>query len=187
MNIKAYQNQNQAGMAAQSGDPAAMEQYNLASINSIIAGAASGGVYAVYWGVFAVATYVIYLATAATGYIIIKSGNHYLTPLMNSIVGYGLLGLGPIFLVLGLIWKVNTEIGYRIINGEIVGRVKDTMISGNVYECLSRIESISKDVENVYGSAKIPAIKKPINIAAIETAFVMRVAKNSSSPQPVSP
>ena len=35
---------------------------------------------------------------------------------MNSIVGYGLLGLGPIFLVLGLIWKVNTEIGYRIFN-----------------------------------------------------------------------
>ena len=92
------------------------EKYNLASINSIIAGAASGGVYAVYWGVFAVATYVIYIATAATGYIIIKSGNHYLTPLMNSIVGYGLLGLGPIFLVLGLIWKVNTEIGYRIFN-----------------------------------------------------------------------
>ena len=116
MNMIAYQIANQAGMAAQSGDPAAMEQYNLASINSIIAGAASGGVYAVYWGVFAVATYVIYIATAATGYIIIKSGNHYLTPLMNSIVGYGLLGLGPIFLVLGLIWKVNTEIGYRIFN-----------------------------------------------------------------------
>ena len=116
MNMIAYQISNQAGMAAQSGDPAAMEQYNLASINSIIAGAASGGVYAVYWGVFAVATYVIYIATAATGYIIIKSGNHYLTPLMNSIVGYGLLGLGPIFLVLGLIWKVNTEIGYRIFN-----------------------------------------------------------------------
>ena len=46
-------------------------------------------------------------------------------------------------------------------------RVKDTMISGNVYECLSRIESISKDVENVYGSAKIPAIKcTGVNVAS---------------------
>ena len=60
---------------------------------------------------------------------------------------------------LGGEFKANLSLGYRIINGEIVGRVKDTMISGNVYECLSRIESISKDVENVYGSAKIPAIK----------------------------
>ena len=41
MNMIAYQIANQAGMAAQSGDPAAMEQYNLASINSIIAGAYS--------------------------------------------------------------------------------------------------------------------------------------------------
>lgn len=35
---------------------------------------------------------------------------------MNSIVGYGLLGLGPIFLILGLIWEVNSEIGFRIFN-----------------------------------------------------------------------
>ena len=35
--------------------------------------------------------------------------------------------------------------------------------------------------------AKIAAKKKPINIAAAATATVMRVAKKSSSPQPVSP
>ena len=35
--------------------------------------------------------------------------------------------------------------------------------------------------------AKIAAKKKPINIAAAATAMVMRVAKKSSSPQPVSP
>ena len=68
---------------------------------------------------------------------------------------------------LGGEFKANLSLGYRIINGEIVGRVKDTMISGNVYECLSRIESISKDVENVYGSAKIPAIKcTGVNVAS---------------------
>ena len=116
MNMISYQMAQQAGIAAQSGDPAAIEQYNLASINSIIAGSASAGVYAVYWGLFTLATYVIYIATTITGYIIIKSGNYYLNTLMNSIVGYGLLGLGPIFLILGLIWEVNSEIGFRIFN-----------------------------------------------------------------------
>ena len=34
---------------------------------------------------------------------------------------------------------------------------------------------------------KLRLKKKPINIAAAATAMVMRVAKKSSSPQPVSP
>ncbi|MDG2100927.1 MAG: hypothetical protein P8K05_01105, partial [Dehalococcoidia bacterium] len=42
------------------------------------------------------------------------SGSHYLSPLMNYIVGFGLMGSGIIFLVLNLIWKVNTELGYQI-------------------------------------------------------------------------
>ena len=35
--------------------------------------------------------------------------------------------------------------------------------------------------------AKTAANKNPMNIAAVATAIVMRVAKKSSSPQPVSP
>jgi len=114
LNMGAYQLAQQAAQVAQSGDPAAVEAYNNSSINSIIAGAASMGVFAVYWGLFAISTYVIYLATIATGYIILKSGSHYLSPLMNYIVGFGLMGSGIIFLVLNLIWKVNTELGYQM-------------------------------------------------------------------------
>ena len=44
-------------------------------------------------------------------------------------------------------------------NGEIVGRVKDTMISGNVYKVLSQVEQVSDSAEWVFGSMRSPALK----------------------------
>ena len=38
-----------------------------------------------------------------------------------------------------------------------------------------------------FKGVKIAAKLKPINIAVIDTAIVIRVARNNSSPQPVSP
>jgi len=37
---------------------------------------------------------------------------------------------------------VNISLGYKIEHGEIVGRVKDTMLTGNCYEALKRIEAV---------------------------------------------
>tara|TARA_B110000263_G_C15235575_1_gene476858 strand:+ start:396 stop:1157 length:762 start_codon:yes stop_codon:yes gene_type:complete len=133
LNMGAYQVAQQAAQAAASGDPAAIEFYNNSSINSIIAGAAAAGVYAIYWGAFAISTYVIYLATITTGYIILKSGNHYLSSLMNYIVGFGLMGSGMIFLVLNLVWKVNTELGYQMFMGsQIIWALLIIILSVNI-------------------------------------------------------
>ena len=38
-----------------------------------------------------------------------------------------------------------------------------------------------------FNGVKIAEKQKPINIAVIDTAIVIRVARNNSSPQPVSP
>lgn len=56
-------------------------------------------------------------------------------------------------------FKANVSLGYKIENGKIVGRIKDTMISGNVYDALSKLEAVSDKAEWVYGSLRTPAIR----------------------------
>jgi hypothetical protein len=120
LNLGAYQVAQQAAQAAATGDQAAIEFFNTSSINSIISFSVSSGVFALYWGAFSISTYVLYLAIISTGYIILKSGSHYISSLMNYIVGYGLICTGAIFLVLNLIWKVNTEIGYQMFSVSLI-------------------------------------------------------------------
>jgi len=122
LNIKAYGMAQQATQAAaqasQSGDQAVMFQAaqaeSVATINSIIAGSSSAALYSLFWGLLSVAGYVFYIATALIGVLILRSGNYYLSQLMNNITGFGFLISGLLFLVLNIIWKVNTEWGYRI-------------------------------------------------------------------------
>jgi PmbA protein len=44
-------------------------------------------------------------------------------------------------------FSINVELGYRVKNGEIIGRVKDTMVSGNVYTALKQIIAIGADID----------------------------------------
>jgi PmbA protein len=37
------------------------------------------------------------------------------------------------------------DLGYRVLGGQIVGRVKDTMVSGNVYQLLKQLVGIGSD------------------------------------------
>lgn len=60
---------------------------------------------------------------------------------------------------LGGDFRANVSLGYKIENGEVVGRVKDTMISGNVYNVLSQVESVSDSSDWVSGSVRSPAIQ----------------------------
>ena len=60
--------------------------------------------------------------------------------------------------VLGGEFGGNVLLGYRIVNGEIAGRVKDTMISGNVYEALKDIAYLGGEAEWVGGSLSTPPI-----------------------------
>jgi PmbA protein len=48
-------------------------------------------------------------------------------------------------------FSANVFLGYKIEDGEIVGRVKDVMLAGNVYDALRNIEVISGDREWVTG------------------------------------
>jgi PmbA protein len=44
-------------------------------------------------------------------------------------------------------FSVNVELGYRVQNGQITGRVKDTMISGNVYTVLKQLVALGGDAD----------------------------------------
>jgi PmbA protein len=56
------------------------------------------------------------------------------------------MGLGQSNIINGD-FSVNVSLGYKIENGEIVGRVKDVMLAGNVYDALHRIEAIGSEPE----------------------------------------
>ena len=49
-------------------------------------------------------------------------------------------------------FSVNVSLGYKIENGKIIGRVKDIMLAGNVFEALKDITAISREREWVSGS-----------------------------------
>ena len=68
------------------------------------------------------------------------------------------IGLGQSNVINGE-FSVNVNLGYKIENGEIVGRVKDTMLAGNSYYALANISSMGKDAEWVGGSLKAPPIQ----------------------------
>ncbi len=42
-------------------------------------------------------------------------------------------------------FSLNLDLGYLVQKGEIVGRVKDTMISGNVYQALKQVQDLGND------------------------------------------
>ena len=43
-------------------------------------------------------------------------------------------------------FSFNIDLGYLVKNGEIKGRIKDTMLAGNVYQCLQRVGAIASDI-----------------------------------------
>lgn len=56
-------------------------------------------------------------------------------------------------------FSVNVNLGYKIENGEVVGRVKNTMLAGNTYEALKNIESIGDKAEWAGGRLLTPSVK----------------------------
>jgi len=60
--------------------------------------------------------------------------------------------------ILGGDFSGNVLLGYKIENGKIVGRVKDTMVSGNIYKLLKNIVALGSEVRSVGGSLRIPHI-----------------------------
>ncbi len=64
----------------------------------------------------------------------------------EGLIVHDMLGIGQGNLISGA-FSVNVAAGYRISHGEIVGRVKDVMVAGNIYEALNQITALSQDTE----------------------------------------
>jgi PmbA protein len=75
---------------------------------------------------------------------------------------HNVLGLGQGNPISGE-FSVNVQLGYKIENGEIVGRVKDVMLAGNTYDALKAIVAVGDKAECVGGSLLTP----PIGIAKL--------------------
>jgi len=63
--------------------------------------------------------------------------------------------------VLGGEFSGNVLLGYRVRKGKLVGRVKDTMVSGNVYEALKEVAAIGRERRWVGGMVLTPHICCP--------------------------
>ncbi len=60
--------------------------------------------------------------------------------------------------ILGGDFGGNVLLGYKVENGEIVGRVKDTMIAGNVYQVLKELPGIGQETRWVGGTLQTPPL-----------------------------
>ena len=63
--------------------------------------------------------------------------------------------------ILGGDFSGNVLLGYKVKNGKIVGRVKDTMVSGNVYRILKQIIAIGSEPKWVGGFLNTPPLYCP--------------------------
>jgi PmbA protein len=98
--------------------------------------------------------------------LVIKEGNvPYEEMVKNTKRGllvHSVLGLGQGNPVSGE-FSVNIQLGYKIENGAIVGRVKDVMLAGNTYESFNNVTAIGNTAEWSGGSLLTP----PIQIAKL--------------------
>ena len=93
-----------------------------------------------------------------------------LSDMKNGLVVERLLGAGQSN-ILGGDFNANVLLGYRVEEGSVIGRVKNTVISGNVYTVLKEIQAIEKDSHWVGGSLKTPALcLRGVSVAAKEQA-----------------
>ncbi|MFA5054780.1 MAG: TldD/PmbA family protein [Dehalococcoidia bacterium] len=101
------------------------------------------------------------LPSPSTSAVIVKEGDagygEMIRDIKEGLVVEMLIGAGQ-GNVLGGEFGGNVLLGYKIENGELVGRVKDTMISGNIYESLKEIRAVGREAQWVAGSFKTPAI-----------------------------
>lgn len=44
-------------------------------------------------------------------------------------------------------FSINVDLGYRVKNGQAIGRVKDTMVAGNAYTALKQLVALGDDAE----------------------------------------
>lgn len=79
---------------------------------------------------------------------LIKPGQHNLETLIQSLDSAIVVDqiLGNVAGISGE-FSVNIDLGFQIHNGSIQGRVKDTMVSGNVYKALRNLAAVGQDAD----------------------------------------
>lgn len=84
----------------------------------------------------------------------VRSLNELIASLDDAIVVDQMLGGGA-----GISgdFSINVDLGYRIRNGEITGRVKDTMVAGNVYTVIKQLMELGGDAD-WNGSCYTPSV-----------------------------
>jgi PmbA protein len=74
----------------------------------------------------------------------------------DGLIVESLLGAGQSN-ILGGDFNANVLLGYRVEGGSVTGRVKNTVISGNVYTALKDIQATEREGHWVGGSLRTPA------------------------------
>jgi PmbA protein len=101
------------------------------------------------------------LPTPSPSAFIIDPGNATFNKMVNDIkeglVVEQLMGAGQ-GNILGGDFSGNVLLGYKVESGKIVGRVKDTMVSGNIYQLLKRIAAIGNETKWVGGFLNTPPL-----------------------------
>ncbi|MBI2166094.1 MAG: TldD/PmbA family protein [Chloroflexi bacterium] len=101
------------------------------------------------------------LPSPGASVILMKQGNvpygDLISGLKKALVVERVLGAGQ-GNVMGGEFSGNVLLGYRVEDGRIIGRVKDTMISGNVYKVLSSLLALTKESRWVGGYFCGPAL-----------------------------
>jgi len=104
------------------------------------------------------------LPTPAPSAFIIKPGDtsfdDILADIKEGLVIEHLMGAGQ-GNILGGDFSGNVLLGYKVKNGKIIGRVKDTMVSGNVYHLLKEVKAIGNDSRWVGGFLSSPSLYCP--------------------------
>lgn len=87
-----------------------------------------------------------------------RSLEQILSDLDEALLVEQVIGLGQGNVIAGE-FSNNVSVGFRVRRGEIVGRVKNTMIAGNVYELLrDKLIAVGDRAEWVFGMLKAPAL-----------------------------
>jgi len=100
---------------------------------------------------------------APSAFIIAPGGatfNEMVEDIKEGLVVEQLMGAGQ-GNILGGDFSGNVLLGYKVESGKIVGRVKDTMVSGNVYQMLKQNIAIGSDAKWVGGFLQTPHIYCP--------------------------
>ena len=92
--------------------------------------------------------------------LIIEPGNNSMDKIIKNI-NYGILvdqTMGGLSTNISGDISVNVDLGFLIENGEIIGRVKDTMVSGNIYKAFNNVIELSNDLKQHWSNIYCPDI-----------------------------